>query len=575
MRRWRELDVRGAVVPVWCVLLTLAIVAPWLRGGHILSYDMVWVPHLDLDRPEIWGLGSGLPRAVPSDAVVALAGAALPAALVQRLVLVGALFLLALGAARLLRKQFLVAQLAAATFAVWNPYVAERLVLGQWPVIVALAAFPWLIGALVSRDGPRWSVVTLCLAATALSPVTGVMGLVLAVAVGRRSGVVRLVCLAALVNGPWIVSGLLHASIARTDPAAVRLFDLQGEGYFGRLGSALSLGGIWNTDVVPTSRTLLVAVVIGIALAAVMIVGLVTMWQDDQELLTGLAVAGGIGLVVALAGWLAPDVVARIVEDVPGGGIVRDGTRWLALLVPLEAVALGTGVHALFDRAEFTAWEVPTVVLALMVPLAAIPDMAWGVGGRLEPTTYPSSWSDARRIIEKTSIEGDVLVLPFSAYRAPAWNDRTPVLDPAGRFFDRTTVTNDELEVSGQTIAGEDPRAARIGRILDEGRNVPRRLARAGIGIVVIETDAPGAQEAAKPLASSRSIPVGGEGLRLVGLDGARATTVDPDDRRLMTVTWSVAGLVVLLALLGALRGAWGRLHRKPAEHRPRQVPKP
>ncbi|MRJ77739.1 hypothetical protein GEV29_14435 [Aeromicrobium sp. SMF47] len=575
MRWWRGVDLRAAVVPAWCALLTLAIAAPWLRAGHILSYDMVWVPELDLDRPEVWGLGSGLPRAVPSDAVAALLGAALPAALVQRLFLMGSLFLLALGMARLLRHRHLVGQLAAATFAVWNPYVAERLVLGQWPVIVALAAFPWLIGTLVSRDGPRWSVVTIALAATALSPVTGVMGLVLALAVGRRNGVVRIVGLAALVNAPWIVSGLLHASIARTDPAAVRLFDVQGEGSFGRLGSALTLGGIWNTEVVPTSRTLLLAVLIGLVLAAVMVVGLVTMWRDDRALLGGLAAAGAIGIVVALSGWLAPGTVARIVGDVPGGGIVRDGTRWLALLVPLEAVALGVGAHTALGRARHTSWEVPTIVLALLVPLAALPDIAWGVGGRLEPTTYPAAWSDARRVIDKTSTPGDVLVLPFTAYRAPAWNDRTPVLDPAGRFFGRTTVTNDELDVSGRPIAGEDPRARRIGRILADGRDVPRRLARAGIGIVVIETDVPGAEAAAKPFADSRTIPVGGTGLRVVALDGARPATIDSRDRTIMTVTWSLAGLTILLALIGLLRSLAGRLDRKPAEHRPRQVTQP
>ncbi|MCL3818526.1 hypothetical protein [Aeromicrobium wangtongii] len=556
MRWWQQLDLRRAIVPGWCALLALAIAAPWLRGGFILSYDMVWVPHLDLDRPEVWGLGSGLPRAVPSDAVAGLLGAVLPAALVQRLLLIGSLFLLALGTARLLRHRFLAAQLAAATFAMWNPYVAERLVLGQWPVIIALAAFPWLIGTLVAKDGPRWSVVVVSLAATALTPVTGVMGLLLALTVGWRAGAIRLVVLAALVNGPWIVSGLLHASIARTDPAAVRLFDVQGEGAFGRLGSALTLGGIWNTDVVPTSRTLGLAVVIAVLLGAVMIVGLVRLWREERALLGGLVVAGGIGLVVALAGWLAPDTVARIVGDVPGGGLVRDGTRWLALLVPLEAVALGTGVHTLYDRAELTAWQVPTAVLALLVPIAAIPDIAWGVGGRLEPTTYPAAWTDARRIIDKTSAPGDVLVLPFTAYRAPAWNDRTPVLNPAGRFFGRTTVTNDALQVSGHPIAGEDPRAAAIGRVLRNSSDVPASLARRGIRFVVVETDAPEAAEAARLLDGAREVDLRGEGLRLFRLVDVVPPAGDRADRTAMTVAWAVGGITLLVALGQVLAGA-------------------
>jgi hypothetical protein len=570
MRRWRQWDLQRAVLPAWSAGLALAVCLPLFARGYVLSYDMVWVPRLDLHRPEMWGLGSGLPRAVPSDAVVALLGSVIPAAVVQRVVLFAALFLVAVGTARLLRDRPLVAQLAGATFAVWNPFVAERLVLGQWPVLLAYAGMPWLVAALLDKTGPRWSVVTLALAATALSPATGVMGVILAVIAGWRVGAVRVVLLAALVNGPWIVAGLQHATLARTDPAAVGLFELQPEGHLGRLGSALSLGGIWNTEVVPTSRTLWIVVLLLIALGAVMVVGLVTMWNDDRHLLAVLAVAGVVGLTVALAGWLSPDFVARVVEDVPAGGLVRDGTRWLALLAPLEAVALGAGVHTVLYRAEFTSWEVPVIVMALVLPFATLPDLAWGVGGRLEPTTYPASWQDARKVIASSQVTGDILVLPFTSYRRPEWNHDTSVLDPAGRYFDRTTVVNDELEVSGHPIAGEDPRAARVKRIL-AGDDVHRRLAREGIGIVVVETDAVGAGEALRTLKGARELDVAGDDITVYGLPGARATTVDDGDRQMMIVTWGLAGITVLFALIGLVRGA---LHRKSAEHRPRQMSK-
>ncbi len=563
MRRWQQLDLHRAAVPAWSALLALAVCLPLFSRGYVLSYDMVWVPTLDLDRPEIWGLGTGLPRAVPSDAVVALLGAVIPAAVVQRIVLFAALFLLALGTARLLRERPLVAQLAAATLAVWNPFIAERLVLGQWPLLLACAAFPWLIDALGGKGDQRWSVVALALAATALTPATGVMGLVLGVVVAWRRGVVGVVMLAALVNSPWIVAGLLHSAISRSDPAAVGLFDLQPEGHFGRLGSALTLGGVWNTEVVPTSRTLVIAVLIAIVIGAVIVVGAVTMWRDDGRLLAVLCVAGGIGLAVALAGWLAPDLVARIVADVPAGGLIRDGTRWLALLVPLEAVAFGAGVHTIFYRAEFTAWEVPVMVFALVLPLAAMPDMAWGVGDRLKPATYPAAWTDARRVVESTKVRGDIVVLPFSSYRRPSWNHDTSVLDPAGRFFDRTTVVNDDLVVSGRTIGGEDPRAARIQRVL-RGKDVRRGLARQGIGIVVVETDAPGARAALRQVRGARELEVKGRTMRVFAIPGARPKAIDEEDRQVMIATWAVAGLTLLFSLVGAVRGAVERRRRKP-----------
>ncbi|MCW2798734.1 MAG: hypothetical protein JWQ70_206 [Aeromicrobium sp.] len=569
---------RRLIVPAWATALALAVCAPLFAHGYVLSYDMVWVPHLDLDRPEIWGLGSALPRAVPSDAVVALLGAILPAAVVQRIVLFAALFLLAVGMARLLRERPLVAQLAGATLAVWNPLVAERLVLGQWPLLLALAGFPWLIFALADKDGPHWWLAVLALAATALSPATGLMGVVLGGVAAWRRGVVRVVILAALLNGPWIIAGLRHASEAKSDPRAVGLFDLQSEGHFGKLGSALTLGGIWNTEVVPTSRTLVIAVVIAALLAVVMLIGVAVMWHEARRLLAVTGVAGVLGLGVALAGWLAPDRVSWIVANVSGGGVVRDGTRWLALLVPLEAVAFAAGVSSLLDRRAYAhrlvpTWVAPAAVLAALLPLVAMPDLAWGVGGKLEPTSYPSSWADARKVIESSKTPGDILVLPFTAYRRPAWNHDTSVLDPAGRYFNRVTVTNDELEVSGHAIAGEDPRAKQIRTILD-GSDVRSRLARQGIGIVVVETDAPGATKALREVKGAREL-VGGEGMRVFALPGATATSTDIHDRRAMTATWVVAGLTLLLGLIGGMRSALRRLDRKPAKHPTRQVSKP
>ncbi len=556
---------RRAVVPSWAVLLALAVCAPLLAKGYVLSYDMVWVPKLDLDRPEIWGLGSALPRAVPSDAVAALLGAMIPAAVVQRIVLFAALVLLALGVARLLSDRPLAAQLAGATFAVWNPFVAERLVLGHWPLLIATAALPWLVLALLDDEGPRWGIVVLALAGTALTPATGLMGIAIGVIAAWRTRVAQVAVLASLLNAPWIAAGLAHAG-GRSDPAAVALFQVQGEGHFGRLGSALTLGGIWNSEVVPTSRALVLTVVLAVAIASVILIGLVTMWRSDRRLLGVLAPAGAIGFAVALAGWLAPDLVERIVVDVPGGGLVRDGTRWLALLVPLQAVAFGAGVCGLLRLAR--TWAAPIAVLGVMLPLAALPDLAWGVGGRLEPASYPASWSSARTAISGSDVTGDILVLPFTAYRRPTWNHDTPVFDPAGRFFDRTTVTNDELEVSGKPIRGEDPRARSIDEVI-EGPDVLSGLVDEGIGIVVVDTDAPGATKALGLVEGADELAVDGDELRVFTLPGAASPAATTGDQRVMTLAWIVAGLT----LLGGIGLALRRSDRKAAEKDSGDVP--
>ena len=135
------------VVAVWSLVLALLLLGPALAPGYVLSYDMVWVRDLAV-RADVLGLGSGLPRAVPSDAWVAVLDELVPGMLLQKLVLLGVLLGGTAGIDRLLPRVGLVARLAAVTLWQWNPYVVERLVLGHWPVLVGYAALPWvLLGA--------------------------------------------------------------------------------------------------------------------------------------------------------------------------------------------------------------------------------------------------------------------------------------------------------------------------------------------------------------------------------------------------------------------------------------------
>ncbi|MBW9211523.1 hypothetical protein KV100_17875 [Mumia sp. zg.B21] len=482
----------------WPWAMALLICAPMLVGGYVLSYDMVFVPRLDVGRADVWGLGSATPRAVPSDAVVAVLNLIVPGWLLQKAVLFGSLLLAGVGAMRLLERFGLGAQLAGATWFVWNPYVAERLVIGHWPLLVAYAALPWLVVACLQvRAGERmrWWRLVVPLAATALSPASGMIGAVLAVSVcGRRWG--RGALLALVLNLPWIVAGFAHSASGRSDAAGVAAFALQAEAGLGRLGAALSLGGIWNADVVPSSRGLATATVFCLLLWAVMAVGAVAAWRRPRRrtMVVALVPAAAVGLAIALLGTLAPDLLGWLVENVPGAGLLRDGARYLALLAPLQAVLVAAGVEALTRRLRERVARWSVLAVAVLLPIAVMPDLAWGAGGRLEAVSYPAEWEQARAAIADSDVAGDLLVLPFSAFRAPAWNGGRVVLDPAGRYFPRETVVNDDLVVSGEVIAGENPRARAAARALDSPD--PAAALRAeGIGLVLVEEDAYGADD--------------------------------------------------------------------------------
>ena len=480
----------------WSLVLSLLLLGTALGRGYVLSYDMVWVPDLAM-RPSFLGLSSTLPRAVPSDAVVAVLDEVVPGMLLQKLVLLGMLALAGAGAARL-TEDSLVARLVAVTVYVWSPFVAERLVIGHWPVLVGYAALPWVVDAArVWRATGRlplrlWWLVPLGSLSASAGLATAVALVAFAVARGRAR---LLVALVVAGNVPWLVSGLLHAGDAVTSETGARTFALHGEGSVPAPLAALTLGGIWNSEVVPSSRTGVLS-----WMSLVFLVGLIAAGSRRWRAAVGprdvraFLCCWTIGFLLAVLTWLAPGAMGWLFGHVPGAALVRDGSRLLCLCAVAVASVAGYGAATVVRRLPPPAR--PGLAFALvMLPVALLPDAAFGVSGRLRPADFPSDFDAARSVVQRAhddGVGGDVLVLPLSSYRQPSWNHDNKVLDPLGRFLPLDYVASDDLYVDGRRVRGEDRRARAAAAALEEGTPEERaaRLSRLGIGFVATEKDA-------------------------------------------------------------------------------------
>ena len=377
----------------------LLLLGPALGPGYVLSYDMVWVPELTL-RPDFLGLASSLPRVVPSDAVVAVLDAVVPGMVLQKIVLLGSLVAGGLGAARLVPGLPTVGRLAVVTAYQWSPLAVERLLIGHWPVLIGWACLPWVL-VLVRRWRSTGLLPPMLPFVVVLGSLSASAGITTAVALSfgavggppRRWAAVGGLVLAA--NAPWLVAGLLHAGSARSSAAGAATFSLQAEGGVPAAVAALSLGGIWNGDVVPASRT-------GLAgwLTVVLVVGLAVLgyrtWRAAMDPHTRRAVTGCwlVGMVVALLTWAAPEVVGWLASHVPGAGVVRDGARMLVLAAPAVATAVGSGVVAVVARLDPGAGRRIVGAGLVVLPVLLLADAAWGVGGRLAAVSYPDTYLD-------------------------------------------------------------------------------------------------------------------------------------------------------------------------------------
>ncbi len=480
------------------------IVGPGLAPGYLLVRDMVFVPSPPLTA-RLLGLGQENPRAVPSDLLVALLSHVLPGDIVQKLVLLAILVAAGSGAARLVPRGALPGS-AAAIVALWNPYVGERLAMGQWALLVGYAALPWVVRGCVdlahgSTSGRRSLTLALVLGSLGggLAWVTlaiAAAGSIVAVCVGtrapgavlRRAGWV-LGVIAALAL-PWAVPALIRPYSLSSDPVGFSVFASRADTPFGVVLSVLTGGGIWNADTVPRGRDTLVGaagalLLLGWALAGYLLTrGARGGTADEAAYRPALAVAGAVGLLLGVvSAW--PGALEPLAH-VPGGGLLRDGTRQLGLWVLVLAVGAGWATHWLRQQ------RVPSVapLLAVLVPVAVLPSLAWGLAGLLRPVDIPPDVRHTAQALARAAAPGAVVVLPFAAYRRYPWNGDLSSMTPWPRLVERRAVVSSDLVVSRGastvTVAGEDAYAAEVQRALTSA-DPAEALKALGVGWVVVD----------------------------------------------------------------------------------------
>jgi hypothetical protein len=173
--------------------------------------------------------------------------------------------------------------------------------------------------------------------------------------------------------------------------------------------------------------------------------------------------------------------------------VVRDAQKWVALAVPGYALAGAAAVVTLRGRLPAAA----TALICCAALVATLPDLAWGVGGKVSAVQYPQGWATAMAMINEDP--RPVAVLPVDSMRRFSWAGDAPVLDPLPRWVRAEVLMTGDLTVAGRTVPGEGDRARDVQRLVLTGAD-QKTLADAGVGWVVVESDA-GSMPLALPVA--------------------------------------------------------------------------
>ncbi|MGI0541304.1 hypothetical protein KIP68_03170 [Corynebacterium aquatimens] len=411
--------------------------------------DMVVLPDQFLTHASL-GFGDLPARNAPQDAFLAVLP--FPATWAVCVLMVAAASGAAWAGYRLGSTPF--SQAAAMTVAVWNPFVVERLLQGQWSLVIAA----WLIPLIASARGPLQ---LLAIWLASLTPTGSLLALATALTTARSRRWSAPV-FALLTTLPWLVPALLNPGSGTASEASADVFGPRAEGFVGTLGALLGLGGMWNADAQPPSRS------IGFAIFGVLLCGLLALaWRRVPRAFLVLA---AIGFAVPLLSWTG--ALTWSIAHVPGFGLLRDSQKFVALALPAFVSAAG----ALRPR---------LATAALACALLQVPDAPL-VLTQLEPQPITVPAVDHRG--------RDVML--YERFYLQVRPDGHPIVDPATKAMN--VVESGELLVDGTLTDPPAPRLAKAHEIVSQDLEAnpltpstaaKDKLAALEIGLVVLPGD--------------------------------------------------------------------------------------
>lgn len=569
----------------WILLLTAAVCWP-LFAPHkapadgrfgapmFLLRDMVIPNHPPLTDAAL-GLSSAAARAVPQDTALWALGYFVDASHWVRFGMVGACLIGGLAAAELARRltrhgsgtssvsgaslvpmtPSLASQLIAPTMLLWNPFVVERLLQGQWSLVIAVLLLPAVVLA-TQMGSALWR--TSAIAAAGLTPtgalLAGVTGIVAARNNRDRAWIAATTV---AVSSPWLVASLLNPSAAgSSDVAGAAAFAARAEAHVGTLGSLLGLGGIWNKQAVPLTREVGFSAIMVLALLVLMGLGFRRVWHS-QERWRGLIITGATAIVLVALAATTPGILMMgwALEHIPGAGLLRDAQKWIALAVPAYVILAASGAEYLARRARGATANIgqwlATGVSALII-IAAVPTLPADVAP-LRPIPSWEGWSAVSGVV---ALDDDrVAVLPAGSYRII---DGRPVLDPATKILPAPVVSSGELIVSGQSVSGEG--ATTVERTLLGGAKRQEELESAlqslrdqGVGWVLVE-NSPGNFGDSADIVAALDPVYETPDLQLYHVPGVIEPATQPSPGA-YAAAWTAFGIWTLCLLAGLLAG--------------------
>jgi hypothetical protein len=487
MKVFNKLKFNRLSVHFWgYVLVILAIIIPWLlKSGYLFFTDNAWGPNINLNWASSLFLFNFLIKSLSF---------VLPIAFLEKIFIAGVLILILLGG-RILVKTVLeyynkVENLTQASrglifvlslFALFNPFVYDRALYGQFGVLMAYGCLLFAVAYLFKT----WQ--TLNFKNLYLAAIFSALALMFSVhfiflfsplyllfivslffkKVYRQKkfwlALLLAVIIVLAINANWLIAlatstsplnNFIAEGITNQDLIA---FQTSGKTPLQTFTNVLLMSGFWGKD---QYRYLDLTTITGWQRSFILLIPLILYGvflsfrkRSPKEKIFSLGLILIFGLAIFLAlGIKAPltrGLTLFLYNHLPFYKGLREPQKWVAVIIPIYLFYLTLGTWHLtktkvINNNLLTSGLVLGVIIVMQASL-----LLWGFSGQIRPTNYPTDWQQTNTYIKsQDNCSKKILFLPWHMYMSFNWLGNI-VINPAPTFFTCPVINGTNMEWGG------------------------------------------------------------------------------------------------------------------------------
>lgn len=499
--------------------IILAIVLPWfLKPGYLFFIDFVWSPKIIVDWHNSW---------VVFYIIIKALSYFLASAFIQKFILSLILLTVLLGGRRLVKGTFLVFNgepayipnkwlvFVLSLFALFNPFVYDRLMYGQVGVVASFGFLLLALGYLlpcfkrINFKGMIWFGIFSGL--TILFSIHSIFFLIIIFSLFIISALFKpivewrtllkslffIAIIILIINLSWLISSFGKSSRASLDNISRQdliAFQTAGKTPVETVSNVLLMSGFWGkeqfryfdlTDAHGWQRSFLL-------LTPIILYGVWISFRKRERAEKMLSI--GLLIIFVLAVMLAVGIKTPIARDLtlflydhlPFYKGFREPQKWVAVIVPIYLFYLTVGISHLKDFKLIQSKRYWSAIILGAIIIMQAPSLLWGFNRQINSTEYPNDWHEVNKFLVGRSAQSDscsdrVLFLPWHMYMSFNWVGKV-IANPASSFFSCPVVSGTNMEFGGIYDNSRNADSAAIDAWLaKQGRNKTSAMADAPV----------------------------------------------------------------------------------------------